>query len=137
MAEVKNQKKKVAVKEKPKKKKKLASVNGAAHIHSTINNTIVTITDEKGNTLTWSSAGAIGYKGSKKSTPYAAGLAATQAAKAAMLMGLKSVKVFVNGTGPGKETAIRSIDSAGLQITELNDVTPLPHNGCRPPKKPR
>ncbi len=137
MAEVKNQKKKAATKDKPKKKKKLASVNGAVHIHSTINNTIVTITDEKGNTLTWSSAGAIGYKGSKKSTPYAAGLAATQAAKAAMLMGLKSVKVFVNGTGPGKETAIRSIDSAGLQITELNDVTPLPHNGCRPPKKPR
>jgi len=124
-------------KAKAKKKRKLADVNGAAHIHSTVNNTIVTITDLNGNAITWSSAGAIGYKGSKKSTPYAAGLAATQAAKAAMLLGLKTVKVYVNGTGQGKETAIRSLASAGLKITELNDVTPLPHNGCHPPKKPR
>lgn len=124
-------------KAKARKKRKLADVNGAAHIHSTVNNTIVTITDLNGNAITWSSAGAIGYKGSKKSTPYAAGLAATQAAKAAMLLGLKTVKVYVNGTGQGKETAIRSLASAGLKITELNDVTPLPHNGCHPPKKPR
>jgi len=126
-----------ASKAKARKKRKLADVNGAAHIHSTVNNTIVTITDLNGNAITWSSAGAIGYKGSKKSTPYAAGLAATQAAKAAMLLGLKTVKVFVNGTGQGKETAIRSLAAAGLKITELNDVTPLPHNGCHPPKKPR
>ena len=124
-------------KAKARKKRKLADVNGAAHIHSTVNNTIVTITDLNGNAITWSSAGAIGYKGSKKSTPYAAGLAATQAAKAAMLLGLKTVKVYVNGTGQGKETAIRSLAAAGLKITELNDVTPLPHNGCHPPKKPR
>lgn len=124
-------------KAKARKKRKLADVNGAAHIHSTVNNTIVTITDLNGNAITWSSAGAIGYKGSKKSTPYAAGLAATQAAKAAMLLGLKTVKVYVNGTGQGKETAIHSIAAAGLKITELNDVTPLPHNGCHPPKKPR
>ena len=126
-----------ASKAKARKKRKLADVNGAAHIHSTVNNTIVTITDLNGNAITWSSAGAIGYKGSKKSTPYAAGLAATQAAKAAMLLGLKTVKVYVNGTGQGKETAIRSLAAAGLKITELNDVTPLPHNGCHPPKKPR
>ena len=126
-----------APKAKARKKRKLADVNGAAHIHSTVNNTIVTITDLNGNAITWSSAGAIGYKGSKKSTPYAAGLAATQAAKAAMLLGLKTVKVYVNGTGQGKETAIRSLATAGLKITELNDVTPLPHNGCHPPKKPR
>ncbi len=124
-------------KARPKKKKKLTDVNGCAHIHATVNNTIITMTDLNGNCLTWSSAGAIGYKGSKKSTPFAAGLAAKEAAKAAMDMGLKSVKIFVNGTGQGKETAIRSIAATGLVITELNDVTPLPHNGCRPPKKPR
>ena len=118
-------------------KKQNPDINGAAHIHSTVNNTIVSITDLNGNVITWSSAGAIGYKGSKKSTPYAAGLAATEAAKAAMLLGLKTVKVYVNGTGQGKETAIRSLAAAGLKITELNDVTPLPHNGCHPPKKPR
>ncbi|WEK82889.1 MAG: 30S ribosomal protein S11 [Mycoplasma sp.] len=124
-------------KARPKKKKKLTDVNGCAHIHATVNNTIITMTDLNGNCLTWSSAGAIGYKGSKKSTPFAAGLAAKEAAKAAIDMGLKSVKIFVNGTGQGKETAIRSIAATGLVITELNDVTPLPHNGCRPPKKPR
>ena len=141
MAEEKKQQsagaKKAAAKAKPKKKRKLVNVNGMAHIHSTVNNTIVTITDLNGNATSWSSSGVVGYKGSKKSTPYAAGLAATQAAKAAIGLGLKSVKVFVNGTGQGKDTAIRSLASAGLQITELNDVTPLPHNGCHPPKKPR
>lgn len=122
---------------KSKKKKKLASTNGVAHIHSTVNNTIVTIADCQGNTISWSSSGAIGYKGSKKSTPYAAGIAAEAAAKAAMTLGLKSISIHVNGTGQGKDTAIRSLASMGLTITEICDVTPLPHNGCRPPKKPR
>ena len=137
MAEQKAKSEAKAAKPKIRKKRKLTDINGAAHIHSTVNNTIISITDLNGNVITWSSAGAIGYKGSKKSTPYAAGLAATEAAKAAMLLGLKTVKVYVNGTGQGKETAIRSLAAAGLKITELNDVTPLPHNGCRPPKKPR
>ncbi|MCQ2748059.1 MAG: 30S ribosomal protein S11 [Mycoplasmoidaceae bacterium] len=120
-----------------KKKKRLASVDGIAHIHSTLNNTIVTITDLSGNAITWSSSGVIGYKGSKKSTPYAAGLAAESCAKAAMALGLKSVAVHCNGIGKGKDTAIRSLAAAGLQITEIADNTPIPHNGCRPPKKPR
>lgn len=137
MAEQKAKSEAKVSKAKAKKKRKVADINGAAHIHSTVNNTIVSITDLNGNVITWSSSGAIGYKGSKKSTPYAAGLAATEAAKAAMLLGLKTVKVYVNGTGQGKETAIRSLAAAGLKITELNDVTPLPHNGCHPPKKPR
>lgn len=137
MAEQKAKSEAKVSKAKARKKCKVADINGAAHIHSTVNNTIVSITDLKGNVITWSSAGAIGYKGSKKSTPYAAGLAATEVAKAAMLLGLKTVKVYVNGTGQGKETAIRSLAAAGLKITELNDVTPLPHNGCHPPKKPR
>lgn len=120
-----------------KKKKKLASVNGIAHIHATVNNTIVTITDLNGNAIAWSSSGVIGYKGSKKSTPYAAGIAADAASKAAMNLGLKSVSVRVNGTGQGKDTAIRSIAAAGLMVTDICDVTPIPHNGCKPPKKPR
>ena len=120
-----------------KKKKKLSSVNGVAHIHSTLNNTIVTITDEKGNAIAWASSGTIGYKGSKKSTPYAAGIAAEACAKQAMLMGLKNVAVECNGIGRGKDTAIRSLAAAGLAITSIADVTPIPHNGCRPPKKPR
>lgn len=136
MAETKKTKNKVTT-SKARKKRKVADINGKAHIHSTINNTIVTITNLNGNCISWSSAGAIGYKGSKKSTPYAAGLAATEAAKKAMTLGLKTVKVYVNGVGQGKEAAIRSLASAGLKITELNDVTPLPHNGCHPPKKPR
>lgn len=129
--------KKPAAKKSGKKKKRLASVNGMAHIHSTLNNTIVTITDNNGNAIAWSSSGVIGYKGSKKSTPYAAGIAAESCAKAAMAMGLKSVAVRCNGIGRGKDTAIRSLAAAGLQITEIADVTPIPHNGCRPPKKPR
>ncbi|MDR2461618.1 MAG: 30S ribosomal protein S11 [Mycoplasmataceae bacterium] len=122
---------------KAKKKKKLASPNGIAHIHSTVNNTIITFTDEQGNTISWASSGTVGYKGSKKSTPYSAGQATIAAAKTATDLGLKSVKVKVNGTGQGKETAIRSLTVAGLDISELEDVTPLPHNGCKPPKKPR
>lgn len=110
---------------------------GVAHIHSTFNNTIVTITDEKGNVLAWSSAGALGYKGSRKSTPFAAQLASEAAAKAAMDHGMKLVEVNVKGPGPGREAAVRALQTAGLEINVINDVTPIPHNGCRPPKRPR
>lgn len=120
-----------------RKNKHLASPNGIAHVHSTLNNTIITITDMGGNTIAWSSSGVIGYKGSKKSTPYAAGIAANACASKAISMGLKSVVVKCNGIGKGKENAIRSLAAAGLVITEIADVTPLPHNGCKPPKKPR
>lgn len=110
---------------------------GIAHIHSTFNNTIVTITDEHGNAVTWSSAGALGYKGSRKSTPFAAQLAGEAAGKAAVDHGMKSVAVNVKGPGPGREAAVRALQVAGLDITLINDVTPVPHNGCRPPKRPR
>ena len=111
--------------------------NGVAHIHSTFNNTIVTICDPAGNAVSWSSAGALGFKGSKKSTPFAAGMSAEAAGKAAADMGMKKVEVFVKGLGSGRETAIRSLQTAGLEITSITDVTPVPHNGCRPPKRPR
>ena len=120
-----------------KKKRKLSSPNGVAHIHSTLNNTIVTITDTAGNAIAWQSAGTLGVKGSKKSTPYIAGEAAAAAAKAAIALGLKSVAVSCNGIGRGKDNAIRALEAAGLQITEIIEATPIPHNGCRPPKKPR
>jgi len=110
---------------------------GVAHVHSTFNNTIVTICDESGNAIAWSSAGALGYKGSRKSTPFAAQQAAEAAAKAAVDHGMKTVAVNVKGPGPGRESAVRSLQTAGLQITSINDVTPIPHNGCRPPKRPR
>ena len=110
---------------------------GVAHIHSTFNNTIVTITDPAGNVVAWSSAGAVGFKGSKKSTPFAAGMSAEATGKAAYDMGMRKVEVFVKGLGSGKETAIRSLQTAGLEITSISDVTPIPHNGCRPPKRPR
>ena len=110
---------------------------GVAHIHSTFNNTIVTITDEAGNAISWSSAGALGFKGSRKSTPFAAQMAAEAAGKASMDHGMKSVEVNVKGPGPGREAAVRSLQTAGLEITVINDVTPIPHNGCRPPKRPR
>lgn len=110
---------------------------GIAHIHSTFNNTIVTITDENGNAVTWSSAGALGYKGSRKSTPFVAQLAGEAAAKVAVDHGMKSVAVNVKGPGPGREAAVRALQIAGLDITSINDVTPVPHNGCRPPKRPR
>lgn len=110
---------------------------GEAHIHSTYNNSIVTITDTEGNVISWASAGTLGFKGSKKSTPFAAGMSAEAAGKAAVESGMKSVKVYVKGLGPGRETAIRSLQTAGLEITEIVDVTPIPHNGCRPPKRPR
>ena len=108
-----------------------------AHIHSTYNNTIVTITDKEGKVITWASSGTIGYKGSKKKTPFVAGISAEAAAKAAMEQGVVKVDVFVKGLGAGRETAIRSLQTAGLEITSINDETPIPHNGCRPPKRPR
>ena len=110
---------------------------GFAHIHSTFNNTIVTITDESGNAIAWSSAGALGFKGSRKSTPFAAQMAGEAAGKAAVDHGMKVVEVNVKGPGPGREAAVRSLQTAGLEITVINDVTPIPHNGCRPPKRPR
>ncbi|WP_426348321.1 30S ribosomal protein S11 [Alloiococcus sp. CFN-8] len=111
--------------------------HGAAHIKSTFNNSIVTITDAVGNALSWSSAGALGFKGSRKSTPYAAQQAAETAARTAMEHGLKSIEVYVKGPGAGREAAIRSLQAAGLEVTLIKDVTPIPHNGCRPPKRRR
>jgi small subunit ribosomal protein S11 len=111
--------------------------NGIAFIHSTYNNTIVTLTDEHGNAIAWSSAGALGFKGSRKSTPFAAQMASEAAAKAAVEQGMQRVEVSVKGPGPGREAAIRALQSAGLDITAIKDVTPVPHNGCRPPKRPR
>ncbi len=110
---------------------------GAAHIHSSFNNTIVTITDAQGNVISWASAGGLGFKGSRKSTPFAAGEAAETAAKSGMEHGLKTVEVFVKGPGAGREAAIRSLQTAGLEISAIKDVTPIPHNGCRPPKRRR
>ena len=110
---------------------------GEAHIHSSFNNTIVTITDTNGNTISWGSAGGLGFKGSRKSTPFAAGEVAETAAKAAMEHGLKTVEVYVKGPGAGREAAIRALQSAGLELSSIKDVTPIPHNGCRPPKRPR
>ena len=120
-----------------KKRVKKNVERGQAHIQSSFNNTIVTITDVQGNTLSWASAGELGFKGSRKSTPFAAGEAAETAAKAAMEHGLKTVEVFVKGPGSGREAAIRSLQSAGLEISSIKDVTPIPHNGCRPPKRRR
>ena len=121
-----------------KKKRERKNIDrGQAHIQSTFNNTIVTLTDNAGNTLSWSSAGSLGFKGSRKSTPYAAQMAGEAAAKAGMEHGLKQVQVFVKGPGASREAAIRSLQAAGLEITQINDVTPIPHNGCRPPKRRR
>ena len=119
------------------KTKKVADTEGIAHIQATFNNTIVTITDLQGNTLAWGSAGKAGFRGSKKSTPYAATVAAEMAAKEALAMGLKRVHVHVQGPGSGRESAIQALANAGLQIRSIRDVTPIPHNGCRPPKKRR
>jgi small subunit ribosomal protein S11 len=120
---------------KGKERKNVA--NGIAHIHASFNNTIVTITDTAGNVITWSSAGNKGFKGSRKSTPFASQLAAETAAKKAMEHGMKQVEVYVKGPGTGRESAIRSIQAAGLEIVAIKDVTPIPHNGCRPPKRRR
>ena len=120
-----------------KKKIKKNVSAGAAHIQSSFNNTIVTMTDTQGNVLSWASAGGLGFKGSRKNTPYAASQAAETAANAAKEHGLKSVEVFVKGPGSGREAAIRALQTAGLEINMIKDVTPIPHNGCRPPKRRR
>ena len=122
---------------KPKTKKRVASPQGIAHILATFNNTIITITDRQGNVLCWGTSGASGFHGSRKSTPYAAQIAGMNAAKKALEMGLKEVEVWVKGPGQGRESAIRSLQQAGLSITAIKDVTPIPHNGCRPPKRRR
>src|SRR5574337_848762 len=118
------------------KTKKLVS-EGVAHVHSTFNNTIITITDPVGATIAWSSAGSVGFKGSRKGTPFAAQLAAEAAARKAMEFGLRSVQVFVKGPGAGRESALRSLQAAGFAVSVIKDVTPIPHNGCRPPKRRR
>jgi len=120
-----------------KRKVKKNIPEGQAHIHTNYNNTIVSLTDTKGNLIAWASSGTVGYKSSKKKTPFAGGLAAEAAAKEAMESGLKKVEVFIKGLGPARENAIRSLQTAGLEITAINDQTPVPHNGCRPRKKPR
>jgi len=124
---------------KPQGKKRIKKniPKGIAHIHSTFNNTIVTISDEKGNVLAWSSAGALGFKGSKKSTPYAAQLIAEAAGRGAIDNGVKTIAVEVKGPGPGRDAAVRSLQAVGLEITSIKDTTPIPHNGVRPPKRPR
>ncbi len=121
----------------PKRKERKNIEHGVAHIRSTFNNTIVTITDTKGNALSWASAGGLGFRGSRKSTPFAAQMAAEVAAKAAMEHGLKQIEVYVKGPGSGREAAIRSLQAAGLEVNLIKDVTPVPHNGCRPPKRRR
>ncbi|SHE47083.1 30S ribosomal protein S11 [Clostridium fallax] len=125
------------VKKTRRRKERKNIEHGAAHIKSTFNNSIVTLTDVTGNALSWSSAGALGFRGSRKSTPFAAQMAAETAAKVAMEHGLKSVEVYVKGPGAGREAAIRSLQAAGLEVTLIKDVTPIPHNGCRPPKRRR
>lgn len=129
-----------AVKKKTTSRKKRERKNierGQAHIQSTFNNSIITLTDMQGNTLAWSSAGQLGFKGSRKSTPFAAQMAAEAAAKGAMEHGLRTIDVYVKGPGAGREAAIRSLQAAGLEVTLIKDVTPVPHNGCRPPKRRR
>ena len=120
-----------------KKKVSKNVINGVAHIRSTFNNTIVTIADTEGNVLSWASAGGLGFRGSRKSTPFAAQMAAEEATKAAMEHGLKQVEVYVKGPGAGREAAIRALQAAGLEVNSIKDVTPIPHNGCRPPKRRR
>ena len=126
-----------AVKKTRRRREKKNIERGAAHIKSTFNNTIVTITDVAGNAISWASAGGLGFRGSKKSTPFAAQMAAETAAKAAMEHGLKYVEVYVKGPGSGREAAIRALQVAGLEVNMMKDVTPIPHNGCRPPKRRR
>ena len=120
-----------------KRKVKKNVEHGQAHIQSSFNNTIVTLTDAKGNALSWASAGCLGFRGSRKSTPYAAQMAAETATKAALIHGLKTVEVYVKGPGSGREAAIRALSASGLQVVSIEDVTPVPHNGCRPPKRRR
>ena len=120
-----------------RKRVKKNVVDGVAHIHASFNNTIVTITDRQGNTLSWATAGGSGFRGSRKSTPFAAQVAAERAGNAAKEFGVKSLEVEINGPGPGRESAVRSLNANGFRVTNITDVTPIPHNGCRPPKKRR
>ncbi len=120
-----------------RKKVKKNVAEGVAHIHASFNNTIITITDRQGNALSWATSGAAGFKGSRKSTPFAAQIAAEQAGKAAQECGVKNVEVRIKGPGPGRESAVRALNAIGLKITSISDVTPVPHNGCRPPKRRR
>ena len=134
MAEAKKKSKKTSAR---KKKVKRTFTKGVVHIHATFNNTIVTVTDEKGNVIAWSSSGALGYKGAKKATPFASQLASEAAGKSAYDQGLRQVDVDVEGPGPGRESAVRALANVGLQVLSIVDTTPIPHNGCRPPKRPR
>jgi small subunit ribosomal protein S11 len=127
----------VADAKKTKKRDRKVSVTGVAHVQASFNNTIVTITDVEGNVVTWASAGKVGFKGSRKSTPFAAQVAAESSAREALNLGMKRVEVWVKGPGSGREAAIRSLQAAGLEISAIKDVTPIPHNGCRPPKRRR
>ena len=120
-----------------KKKVKKSVVEGIAHVHASFNNTIITITDRQGNALSWATSGGAGFKGSRKSTPFAAQVAAEAAGKAAQEFGVKNIEVRITGPGPGRESSVRALNSIGLKITSIQDVTPVPHNGCRPPKKRR
>lgn len=120
-----------------RKRVKKTVVDGIAHIHASFNNTIITITDRQGNALAWATAGGSGFRGSRKSTPFAAQVAADRAGTAAKEYGLKNLEVWVKGPGPGRESAVRALNSAGFKVTSISDVTPIPHNGCRPPKKRR
>jgi len=128
---------KKSIKKTKKKRTRLSFDEGVVHVHSSFNNTIVSLSDSAGNILTWSSGGKIGYKGSKKSTPFAAQLAGDEVAKAALDMGISRVKVVVKGPGGGRESAIRAVNNAGIKVTYITDATPIPHNGCRPPKQRR
>ncbi len=127
----------MATPSKGRKKVKRTVVDGMAHIHASFNNTIITITDRQGNTLTWATAGGSGFRGSRKSTPFAAQIASQKAGESALEFGMKSLEVFIKGPGPGRESAVRALNAAGFKITNITDVTPVPHNGCRPPKKRR
>jgi small subunit ribosomal protein S11 len=127
----------MATRTRTKKKEKKNILNGVVHIQSTFNNTIITITDSVGNVIAWSSSGVQGFKGSRKSTPFAAQLAADDAVKKAMEHGMKNVEVYVKGPGAGRESALRSLQAAGFNVVMIKDVTPIPHNGCRPPKRRR
>ena len=122
---------------KTRKKVKKHVVDGVAHIHASFNNTIITITDRQGNTLSWATSGGSGFRGSRKSTPFAAQVASERAGQAALDYGLKNLEVMVNGPGPGRESAVRALNNAGFKVLSITDVTPIPHNGCRPPKKRR
>ncbi|MDZ7843150.1 MAG: 30S ribosomal protein S11 [Gammaproteobacteria bacterium] len=122
---------------KPKKKVKKIVTEGIAHVHASFNNTIITITDRHGNTVCWATAGGSGFRGSRKSTPFAAQVAADRAGRVAQEQGMKNLEVRVNGPGPGRESAVRALNAAGFEISNITDVTPIPHNGCRPPKRRR